>query len=147
MDYNAAYRISASGMDAERLRLEITAANLANMHTTVSASERPYQPRRVVLQEASGFSRAFDAQRTLSPAFAPGGVQVRGIAALIVAPRMVHEPGHPHADAQGMVAYPGVDHTAEMLDMLTALRTYEANVTAMNAARVMTARTLDIGGQ
>jgi flagellar basal-body rod protein FlgC len=145
MDYNAAYRISASGMEAERMRLEVTAANLANMHASAASPERLYQPRRVILGEAPAFTSLLEAQATDRAAF--GGVQVRAIAALTVPPRMMHEPGHPHADAHGMVAYPGIDHTAEMLNMMTALRAYEANVTAMHAARAMTARTLEIGGQ
>jgi flagellar basal-body rod protein FlgC len=76
-----------------------------------------------------------------------GGVRIASVEAAQVAPRMVYEPGHPYADAQGMVAYPGVDHTTEMMNLNTALRAYEANVVAMNAARTMAARTLDIGGQ
>jgi len=64
-----------------------------------------------------------------------------------VAPRMVYEPGHPHADTKGYVAYPGVDQSTQMVNMASALRAYEANVVAMNAARVMAARTLEIGGQ
>jgi flagellar basal-body rod protein FlgC len=60
--------------------------------------------------------------------------------------RMVQDPGHPHADAQGYVRYPGVDQAAEMITAMTALRTYEANVAAMGFARAMAARALDIGG-
>ncbi len=64
----------------------------------------------------------------------------------VIAPRMVYEPGHPFANERGFVAYPGVDAATEMVTIMTALRAYEANVAALNAARTMTLRALDIGG-
>ena len=144
MDYNAAFQISASGMAVEKTRLEVTAANIANMHSAAASASQVYQPLRV-LSQASPLS--FSHQFGQMYAQVGGGVGMTAIAPQAVAPRMVYEPGHPYADAKGMVAYPGVNHTAEMVNLNTALRAYEANVVAMNAAKTMAARTLDIGGQ
>lgn len=143
MDYAAAFRISASGMAAEKMRLEVTASNIANMHSAGTSAAQVYRPLKVITSAVPlTFSQQFGALATVG-----GGVQVTSVEAANVSPRMVYEPGHPYADAQGMVAYPGVDHTAEMVTLNTALRAYEANVAAMNATKAMAARTLDIGGQ
>lgn len=144
MDYNAAFQISASGMQVERLRLDVTAANIANMNSAAPSAAQAYSPLRVMTQAVPlSFSQQFGRMYETSA----GGVQVLGVTPQAVAPRMVHEPGHPYADAQGMVAYPAVNHTAEMVNLNLALRAYEANVAAMNAAKAMAARTLEIGGQ
>lgn len=143
MDYNAAFQISASGMAVEKLRLDVTAANIANMNNAAANAAAAYRPQRVISQEAPGFGAQFG---KLYGA-AGGGVQVLAVEAEAVAPRMVYEPGHPYADAKGMVAYPAVNHTAEMVNLNVALRAYEANVAAMNAAKTMAARALEIGGQ
>jgi flagellar basal-body rod protein FlgC len=144
MDYSAAFQISASGMAVEKTRLDITAMNLANMHSAAAAPGQVYRPLKVVSQAQP---LSFSQHLGLLQAPAGGGVRVVSLDPSTAPPRLVYEPGHPYADAQGMVAYPAVDHTAEMLQLNTALRAYEANVVAMNAARVMASRTLDIGGQ
>jgi flagellar basal-body rod protein FlgC len=142
MDFDAAFRISASGMAVEKLRLDVTAANIANMHSSAASVNDLFHPRRVVLQAVPmTFSQQFDAL-----AVAGGGVQVASLAPLDVAPRLAYEPGHPHADGKGFVAYPGVNHAEEMVNLSSALRAYEANVVAMNAARAMAAHALEIGG-
>lgn len=143
MDYNAAFQISASGMAVERLRLDVTAANIANMHSAGTSAAETYRPLSVVVKESPlSFTRQFG-----QLAAAGGGARVVATEPQAVAPRMVYEPGHPYADPKGFVAYPGVNHLGEMLNLNTALRAYEANVVAMNAARTMATRTLDIGGQ
>ncbi len=145
MDYNAAFQISASGMAVEKLRLDVTAANIANMNNAAPSASQAYRPQRVLSQVAPpNFNQQFG---QLYDAGSVGGVQVAGVEAQAVAPRMAYEPGHPYADAKGMVAYPAVNHTAEMVNLNIALRAYEANVAAMNAAKTMAARALDIGGQ
>jgi flagellar basal-body rod protein FlgC len=144
MGYNAAFQISASGMQVEKLRLDVTAANIANMNSAAPTAAQAYSPLRVASQAIPlSFSQQFGELYEV----ASGGVAVLGVTPQAVAPRMVYEPGHPYADAQGMVAYPAVNHTAEMVNMNLALRAYEANVAAMNAAKTMAARALDIGGQ
>ena len=143
MDYNASFQISATGMAVEKLRLDVTAANLANIHSTAASADQLYRPQRVVSTEASlNFAQQFGQLYARS-----GGAHIVGVAALSAPPRLVHEPGHPHADGQGFVSYPGINHTSEMVNLMSALRAYEANVVAMNAAKTMTARTLEIGGQ
>lgn len=144
MDYRAVFQISAAGMDVERLRLETAALNLANMHATSGPNGVPFKPLRVVAQAVvPNFSSLID----LPPAASLGGVRAEVIPDAGAIARVVHDPGHPHADAKGDVSYPGVNHTTEMLTVMTALRAYEANVAAVGAARSMASRALDIGGQ
>lgn len=143
MDYQAVFNISASGMNAEKLRLDTAAMNLANMHATAAPGGAAYRPLRVVTQPAVP---AFDAVMSQQQA-AMGGVQAQAVPDPAAPPRVVHDPGHPHADAKGDVQYPGVNHTQEMLTVTTALRAYEANVAAMAAARSMAGHALSIGGK
>lgn len=146
MDYRAAFQISATGMNMERLRLDVTALNVANTHSSASKPSDLYQPLRVIVNARNAsFTQTLREQggvwRADPDSVATEVVQVH------VTPRLVHDPGHPHADVRGMVAYPGIDHTSEMLNLMTALRAYEANVAAASASRSMAARALEIGGQ
>jgi flagellar basal-body rod protein FlgC len=144
MDYTAAFQISASGMAVEKTRLEVAAMNIANMHSAGVGADQTYRPLKVITQaQPLSFAQHLGMLTTTGG----GGVRVVAVDPTPVAPRLVYEPGHPYADKQGMVAYPAVDHTAEMLQLNTALRAYEANVVAMNAARTMASRALEIGGQ
>ncbi|MGI9658781.1 MAG: flagellar basal body rod protein FlgC [Gaiellaceae bacterium] len=129
-----AFRISASGMTAERLRMDVVAENLANANTTRGADGGPYQRKDVVLRESQNSSFA----DVLS------GVEVAEIRADSSPPRQVYDPGHPDADARGFVSLPNVNSVTEMVDLITASRGYEANVQAMNAAKQMFSRTLEI---
>jgi flagellar basal-body rod protein FlgC len=140
MDYRAAFQISAAGMTVEKARLDVTSVNLANMHTTRGADGSLFQPLRVVAQQgASAFAQTYGAMVLAGPS-------ITGVEEAPVDPRMVYEPGNPQADDSGFVAYPGVDQVAEMVNLVTAVRAYEANVVAMNATRTMAAKALDIGG-
>ena len=143
MDFSPTFAISAAGMALERTRVEVAALNIANAHTTSIAGQPAYSPLRVVAQVPS--SDAFAAMMLAAgPAAAMKPdfhVEPAGIA-----PRMVHEPGHPTADARGFVSYPGVDPAAEMVALMSATRAYEANVAAMNTARALALKALDIGG-
>lgn len=129
-----ALRISASGMTAERLRMDVIAGNLANANTTRGADGQPYQRRDVILQETQ--SNSFAAKLA--------GVSVVGVVDDPAPARRVYDPGHPDADAQGYVSMPNVNSVTEMVDLITASRGYEANVTTMNSAKQMFTRTLDI---
>ncbi len=136
---------SASGLTAERLRLDIIANNLANIDSTRTAAGGPYR-RQVPVFTAKGdrFGAWLAAgRRGLEPAGT--GVQVTGIFTDPAPFKMVYNPSHPDADGQGYVSMPNVDIALEMVDMLTATRAYEANVTAINAAKSMFLRALDIG--
>jgi flagellar basal-body rod protein FlgC len=140
--------ISASGMAASRLRMDVTAENLANAETTRGANGQPYQRKEVVLQEmgaASGFASALaGAQGAGAGGQAGRGVEATGIVGDPSPPRKVYDPGHPDADAQGYVTLPNVNPVTEMVDLITASRSYEANVQAMSAAKQMFTRTLDL---
>lgn len=141
MDHAQVFEISAAGMQAQKLRLEVAAHNLANVNTVMAADGTPYQPMRVVTKstgrvDAQGFARAMGRAGVVAAVVADTNVQ----------PRLVHEPGHPNADANGMVRYPGVNHLEQMMSINQALRAYEANVAAMQAAKAMAARALEIGG-
>lgn len=131
--------ISRTGLDVEWRRMEVIAANLANLNTTRTALGDPYQPLRLL----SGPRMSFNAQ--MGRADALEGVQVYGVEAAATPPRRVHEPDHPHADADGYVSYPGLDHAGEMTLLVQTARAYEANLVALNAGRQMYAKALEIG--
>ena len=144
MDYRSAFEISAAGMAIEKLRVDTTAMNLANMHTTSKTEAGLYKPLSVVAQRGSmDFNHLLEAGRA---DVATLGLPSAHVEAMPVPPRFVHEPGHPHADDKGMVAYPGVNHTAEMVQLVSALRAYEANVAAATVTRALATRALEIGG-
>ena len=138
-----AINTAASGLSAERLRMDVTAENLANAQTTRGADGRPYQRKVVELQEAGG-GTGFGA--TLSGAMnrGSGGVRVAGIATDSTPNRLVYDPGHPDADARGYVSMPNVQPVTEMVDLISASRGYEANVTVMQTAKQMFSKTLEI---
>lgn len=134
-----AMEISRTGLDVEWRRLEIIAQNLANVGVTRTASGQPYRAQRLV----SG-PRAFAAALAGAPPV--NGVAVYGVEATGEATgRRVYEPGHPDADASGFVTYPNVDATSEMALMVRTARAYEANIVAMNAARQMYAKAMELG--
>lgn len=139
MSYQQAFSISAAGMEVERLRVEVATLNLANAHTVSGADGHLYQPLRVVSAASAQlpFSSVVQARLSGPTAWtAPAGV----------APRQVLDPGHPMADAKGFVKQPDVDPAVEMMTMMSALRSYEANVAAMNTVRTMALKSLEIGG-
>ena len=143
-----ALNVSATGLTAERLRMDVTAENLANAQTTRGADGQPYRRKEVVLGEIAqggGFGAQLSRAMTpRTPGAAPGGVQVEAITQDATPGKLVYDPGHPDADAKGYVRMPNVDTVAEMVDLITAQRGYEANVTAMQTAKAMFAKTLDI---
>jgi flagellar basal-body rod protein FlgC len=134
---------SGSALSAERVRIDVTAENLANAQSTrTSNGQGPYRRKEVVLQEAgagvgarASFADSLQAAR---------GVKVAGIVEDPTPSRRVYDPGHPDADAQGYVSMPNVNTVTEMTDLIGASRAYEANVTAMQTTKAMFARTLDL---
>lgn len=131
--------ISRTGLDVEWRRMEVIAANLANLNTTRTALGDAFQPLRLI----SGPRMSFEAH--MSRPVGLDGVQVYGVEPTTGAPRRVHEPDHPHADADGYVSYPHLDHAGEMALMMQTARAYEANLVALNAGRQMYAKALEIG--
>lgn len=119
--------VSAGGMSAHRVWMDIIAGNLANAESTRSADGGPFRRQVVQLQEADG------------------GVEVAAVTADDSPLRLVYDPGHPDADAAGYVAYPNVEPVREMVDMLAASRAFEANAVAMSTARRMISQALELG--
>ena len=144
MDYLSAFEISASGMAVEKTRLDTVALNLANINTTTDKYGGLYTPLRVVSQVK--YNQNFDHHfnNALNNNL-PAGVEVSEIRQLSVEPRLVYEPSHPHADTNGFVSYPGINHVTEMVTMIESLRVYQANVKAVNAAKTMAQQALEIG--
>ena len=146
MSLFGAIDISGSGLAAERLRMDVTAENLANAQSTQGADGQPYRRKEVVLRQAGGGGF----QTALSSAMGPGsatparGVEVVSIAEDQAPNRMVYDPGHPDANGEGYVSMPNVDPVTEMVDLIAASRAYEANVTAMQTAKTMFSKTLDL---
>ena len=131
---------AASALNAERARIEVAVSNLANIESTRGPDGQPYRRRDVVLQSAPVDS--FD--QVLGRASATG-VQVAGVIEDQSAPRRRYEPSHPDADKEGYVSLPNVDPAEEMVDMLSAARAYQANLTAIGLIRDMVSRALELG--
>jgi flagellar basal-body rod protein FlgC len=138
--------VAGSGLSAERLRMDVTSENLANAQTTKGADGQPYRRKVVVLSEAGAqgsFGNALNAAMTNAPS-AARGVQVTGIVADASPLKRVYDPGHPDADRNGYVTMPNVNTVTEMTDLISSSRAYEADVTAMQTAKQMFSKTLDI---
>lgn len=146
MDYFATFDISATGLQAEKLRLDTIANNLANAQSTRGANGGPYQPLKVIT--APRFESVLRGQAgSTNNTSAATGVQVIDVRSVETEPKMVYDPAHPDARSDGYVAYPNVNPVSEMVDMIQALRAYEANVQAINAAKKMAATALEIGSK
>ena len=140
-----ALNVSATGLTAERLRMDVTAENLANAQTTRGADGQPYRRKEVVLQESPGsFGATLSQAMGSGAATSGGGVQVAGVVEDQSPLKRVYDPGHPDADAQGYVSMPNVDTVTEMVDLISASRAYEANVTVMQTAKQMFSKTLEL---
>lgn len=137
----SSFDISASGMAAERLRMNVIAHNIANVNTTEAEDGGPYKRRYVLFEEVLA-----DAQRNLDGLIGDigRGVRVTGYGRDERPGAKRYMPGHPDADEDGMVEMPNVDPVMEMLDMMTASRGYEANVMAISAAKQMILKALEI---
>src|SRR5262249_32834181 len=136
----AAISASASALAAERTRVEVAASNLANAESTRGPDGQPYRRRDVVLSTAP--VESFDAM--LGKASATG-VRVADIVEDRSPFQRRYEPAHPDADENGFVALPNVDVPEQMVDMLSASRAYQANLTAIGLIRDMISRALDLG--
>jgi flagellar basal-body rod protein FlgC len=141
MDFFSSMDISASALTAERTRMNLISSNLANANSTRTAEGGPYKRKDAVFTAApapgsfgQALGKAADARR----------VEVSQISEDQNPPRLQYEPSHPDADPAGYVAYPNVNVVEEMADMIAASRSYEANVTAVQAAKSMALKTLDL---
>lgn len=129
----SALRISASGLSAERLRMDTISSNIANANTTRGADGKPYIRKVAVFQENLDSARGFN------------GVKAVGIEEDKSPLRREYDPSHPDADADGYVTMPNVNILNEMADMIASSRAYEANVDTLNAGKSMFMKALEIG--
>lgn len=134
--------IASTGISAQRLRMEIATANLANAETTRTAEGGAYQRRVVTMEPAPAFGPAPQAMGDYAPV--NGGVRITGVARDASLGDLVYDPTHPHADAAGYVRMPNVDPTQELVTLMEARRLYEANATAFSSMKAMLRRAIDI---
>ncbi|NCB50695.1 MAG: flagellar basal body rod protein FlgC [Clostridia bacterium] len=142
MGFLSGMDISASGLTAQRLRMDVISENIANIDTTRTEDGGPYTRKYVVMEARE--ERFSDILQNAAES-AGGGVRVSEIGEDSSEYKLVYEPDNPDADEDGYVEYPNVDVTQEMVDMISAYRSYEANVTAFSAYKDMAIKTLEIG--
>ncbi len=142
MDLGMALSISAGGLDAQRKRMNVIASNLANASTTKTPEGGPYKRRDVVFESVpvSEFGKVLNSKMDGAQ-----GVKVTEIVEDTRPPRMVYDPSHPDANKEGYVAFPNIDVIEEMTNMMATTRSYEANITAVNATKSMSMKALEIG--
>lgn len=144
MDFFSSMRISASGLDAQMKRMNTISSNIANAETTRTAEGGPYKKKDVLLT-ATPDRESFDEILRSQMDEHAQGVQVEQVVQDRRPPRLSYNPSHPDANAEGYVAMPNVNTVEEMANMISAQRSYEANVTAMGAAKAMAQKALEIG--
>ncbi|MEK6590108.1 MAG: flagellar basal body rod protein FlgC [Nitrospinota bacterium] len=145
MDFLISLKVSASGLTAQRTRMDIIASNLANINTTRTPEGGPYRKKSPVFTAVISGNLS-DASR-LQVADNLREVRVTDIVEDRREPKMVFDPSHPDANTGGYVAMPNVNLMEEMVDMISATRAYEANITAISNSKSMAQRALDIGGR
>ena len=137
--------VSASGLTAERMRMDVVAENLANANTTRGVDGGPYRRKVVVLQQQQpGRDFGTELASQMQKGAKGNGVEVAGVTEDTTPNRRVYDPGHPDADQDGYVEMPNVDSVSEMVDLISASRAYEANVTAMQSAKMLFNKTLEL---
>lgn len=144
MDFSKAMNVSSSGLTAQRMRMNTISSNIANINTTRTPEGGPYRRKDVVFEaipEAKSFGEILMSQ----PDRNIQRVQVTDVAVDRKAPLLKYEPDHPDANDQGYVAYPNINLMEEMANMIQATRSYEANVSAMQATKDMAISALEIG--
>jgi flagellar basal-body rod protein FlgC len=135
-------QIGASGLSAQRVRMEVTSSNLANLQTTRTAKGGPYQRHRVLFEATpltNDFGSALDQQKKLYE------VRVKGVEEDGREPVWVFDPDHPDANEEGYVGMPNINMVEEMVNMMSASRSYEANLTSINSAKQMAKKALELG--
>jgi flagellar basal-body rod protein FlgC len=131
---------TSSALDAERIRMDVVAQNIANANVTRDVDGKPYQRQEVVFESVLRAQQDSD-----SPDAASQTVQIARVQKDARPPRMVYNPGHPDANPQGMVAMPNINIHQEMVDMIASSRSYEANLAVVKNARTMAMQALSIG--
>ena len=138
--------INASGMSAERLRLDVISENIANANTTRTKEGGPYVRKNVIFTEKVSTADSFGEVLNRTISGIGNGVKVTAITKdTDTDMNLVYEPSHPDADENGYVTYPNVNVVQEMTDLIDASRSYEANISAFNASKSMATKGLSIG--
>lgn len=138
--------IGASGLTAQRLRMDTISQNIANVNTTRTENGTPYRRRDVIFEERGGSDSFASVLSDATDKLNDGkGVRVLKIIEDSSDFKKVYDPGHPDADTEGYVSMPNVDIVTEMVNMISATRSYEANVTSINATKSMALKALEIG--
>lgn len=137
MGFFDGYNIATSGMGAQRTRINVVSANIANAQTTHTETGGPYKKQNVVFEEL-----LLEKQNRQDGSLS--GVGVKSISNSQEEPILKFEPEHPDADEKGYVAYPNINPVIEMVDLIEAMRSYEANVSAFTAHKTMDTKTLEI---
>jgi flagellar basal-body rod protein FlgC len=140
MDFMTSYKILGQGLAAQRAKLDIISSNLANANTTRTPEGGPYRKKTLILTAEPIAGRFDDAIQD-----ALRSVKVEAISEDPKSIKTVYDPSHPDADVKGYVSMPDINVMMEMADMIAASRAYEAGVTALDATKNMTLKTLDIG--
>jgi flagellar basal-body rod protein FlgC len=144
MDFETAMKISASGLSAQRTWMNVISSNLANVNTTRTQSGKPYE-RQTAVVESADINDHFD--RILDDVVQDELQAVR-VAQIVPDGRdfkQVYDPGHPDANASGVVTMPNISSVEEMTNMVVASRSYEANLSALNNAKQMALKAIEIG--
>lgn len=150
MGFFDGYNVSTSGMSAQRTRINVVSANIANAKTTHTAEGGPYKKQQVVFEDvlvASGKkTNTNDVETTnnKNSDLSLRGVGVKSIVQSDAKPVMRYEPSHPDADEKGYVAYPDINPVVEMVDLIEATRSYEANLASFNTHKNIDSKTLEI---
>lgn len=144
-DFLKGMRISSSGMAAQRMRMNTIASNIANINTTQTPEGGPYRRKDVVFGAMPDAKNFGEIMSSTSPEASFQRVQVTDILSDTKAPLLKYEPDHPDANPEGYVAYPNINLMEEMTNMIQASRSYEANVTAVQASKDMALSALEIG--
>lgn len=144
MDFMTAFDISASGLSADRTRINTISMNLANAKTTRTPQGGPYR-RRSVVQQTADVDDPFSIHMRSALDRAVQGVRVSAVTMDTRPFKRVYEPGNPDANAEGYVMYPDINVVEEMANLMTAQRNFEANVTTVDAIKGMFTKALEIG--
>lgn len=142
-----ALRISATGLSAERLRMDVISSNIANANSVRTEAGGPYKRQVALLasidNKNTSFKNILNSEKNKNDS--GKGVKIVGVVEDKSPLKMVYDPSHPDANADGYVAYPNVNVMKEMVELITASRSYDANITAMNTTKNMLLKTLEIG--
>ncbi len=148
MNISNSFSISSSALTAQRLRMDVISSNIANAETTrasVSNGEAVPYKRKMVVLEPNKTSFGTMLQNQMRGSGSGDGVRVTEIREDQSPLKPVYDPSHPDANAEGYVFMPNVDIAKEMVDMISASRSYEANVTALNSTKAMISKAMEIG--